>query len=232
MTYLKEFATQAEYDAFVESGAMVKPNVSLVNEPFGVFYTKRPEKVLPPNGVYIQHIDNKLYTTEEWTAKGFSNDEANGVAVVAEEAQFVIAKNNISDAMRWSSDVSTLVDGMFTTNDSVIAKTDFAGQENTALMLATDTSGAGFSCANYTFPNGQKGYLPALGELDVAQKNKSAINAMMTAIGGNAFNLDRYWSSTQYMDISAWPLFMPNGSTSGYGKSNTFDVRAFAPLTL
>lgn len=43
MTYLKEFATQAEYDAFVESGAMVKPNVSLVNEPFGVFYTKRSE---------------------------------------------------------------------------------------------------------------------------------------------------------------------------------------------
>lgn len=43
MTYLKEFATQAEYDAFVESGEMVKPNVSLVNEPFGVFYNKRPE---------------------------------------------------------------------------------------------------------------------------------------------------------------------------------------------
>lgn len=40
MTYLKEFATQAEYDAFVESGEMVKPNVSLVNEPFGVFYNK------------------------------------------------------------------------------------------------------------------------------------------------------------------------------------------------
>lgn len=37
MKYLKKFSTEAEYNAFIESGAMVKPNVSVVEEG-GVYY--------------------------------------------------------------------------------------------------------------------------------------------------------------------------------------------------
>lgn len=44
-----------------------------------------------PNGVYIQHINGKLYTTDEWTAKAFANDEANGVAVAKSYSTSCIA---------------------------------------------------------------------------------------------------------------------------------------------
>ena len=184
------------------------------------------------NGVYVQHIDRKLYTEEEWAAAGFANDAANGVAVVTDNARFVIAKNDLG-TMAWSSDTSTAIDGIMLESDVATAKTDFAGYNNTQLMLATDTSGAGYSCANFTFPNGAKGYLPALGEMNEAYANKSKINSLMTKIGGKGFLSNIYWSSTQCSSDKAWGWAWSFGSPSPSIKLTTnFYVRAFTSLDL
>lgn len=204
----------------------VKPNVVLVSDEGKVKYN-----VPMPNGVYIQHIDGKLYTEDSWTSGGFSNDEANGVAVMTDKVRFVIAKKNVG-AKAWSSNTSTLVDGLATYSFTT-ASTDFAGYNNTQLMLATDTSGAGYSCANFTFPNGQKGYLPAMGEWSEAYANKSKIDSLMTKIGGAALRSSNYWSSTQYSSSSAFAWYWYNGSMDYNTKSYTsYYVRAFTVLTL
>lgn len=227
MKYLKKFATAEEYAAFVESGQMKRPNVSLVEEPFTTYYNK-----YIPLGVFVQHVDGTLYTEADWTSGGFSNDAANGVAVVTDNARFVIAKSDLGQ-MAWSSDTSTAVDGIMLTSDEATAKTDFAGYNNTQLMLATDTSGAGYSCANFSFPNGDKGYLPALGELNEAYANKSKIDSLMTKIGGVKLQSSYYWSSTQYSSSTSWLLYWYNGGTSIDSKSyaSTY-VRAFSALSL
>lgn len=226
MIYLKEFNTTEEYNAFVESGQMKRPNVSLVNEPFTTYYNK-----YIPLGVFIQHIDGTLYTEADWTSCGFSNDAANGVAVVTDNARFVIAKSDLGK-IAWSSNTTTAVDGIMLTPYEATAKTDFAGYNNTQLMLATDTSNAGYSCANYTFPKGSKGYLPALGELYIAYQNKSAINAAMTLIGGTALGSNTYWSSTQADYNRAWCQSWKDGYTGDYTKHLTQYVRAFSALSL
>lgn len=223
MKYLRKFETEAEYKAFLASSEFINPNVSLV---------AGEVKYAPIIGVFIQHIDGTLYTTDEWTAGGFSNDVANGVAVAAPEASFVIAKTQISSGMAWSSDTSTLVEGVFTTTDKTTALTDYAGAANTALITAIDTSKAAYSCANYTFPNGQKGYLPALGEWVVAYNNKTAIDAAMTLIGGTAIS-STHWSSTQYSAGSAWLLSWSSSNVFNGVKSAAANrVRAFSALTL
>ena len=227
MKYLKKFATEEEYAAFVESGKMKRPNVSLVEEPFTTYYNK-----YIPLGVFIQHVDGTLYTEANWTGGGFGNDEANGVAVVTDNARFVIAKNNLGK-MVWSSNVSTAVDGIMLTSDEATAKTDFAGYNNTQLMLATDTRGAGYSCANFSFPNGDKGYLPALGELNEANANKSKIDSLMTKIGGAKLQSNYYWSSTQSISYQSWQLTWDSGNAAGSNKNNSsYDVRPFSALTL
>lgn len=33
-------------------------------------------------GIYIQHVDGGLYTKENWSNKGYSNDLCNGIALV------------------------------------------------------------------------------------------------------------------------------------------------------
>lgn len=222
MKYLKKFATEAELSAWLGSSEYAKPNVVLAD---GVISYN-----LPKLGVYIQHIDGTLYGEAEWTNGGFSNDEANGVAVITTKAAFVIAKNDLGQ-MAWSSNTSTLVDGILATDDTTTALADLAGYDNTQLMLATDTSGAGYSCANFTFPNGNKGYLPALGELQEAFNNKSKIASLMTKIGGTALSSSSYWSSTQFSSGMSWYFYWTNGSKNRNTKDATDRfVRAFSAL--
>ena len=174
---------------------------------------------LVPDGVSIQHIGGNFYTTDDWAAKGFSNDDANGVAVKGEQYGFVIAKTWF-DGVPWASDASNLVNGILTTTNSDEAKTDFAGAANTELMLATDTNGAAYICSNYTFPNGAKGYLPAAGEADVITKNITTITSAMNLISGNTIPNNPIWSSTQYSSDKAWVAW--NRSIAELEKNNVY----------
>lgn len=225
MKYLKKFETEAEYNAYPKSPA--KSYVSLVGG--SVVYDKSL-----PLGVYIQHIDGELYTTNEWTLGGFSNDKANGVAVVTSECAFVIAKNDVSSSTSWASDTSTLIDGVITTVDEAAAKADFSGAENTALITSLDTSKAAYLCANFTFPNGKKGYLPALGELWAANNHKTEIKAALSLIGGIALTEGsssvRYWTSTQYDAINAWAVGWASDYVYQYRKTKSYYVRPFTTL--
>lgn len=226
MKYLKKFATAEEYAAFVESGQMKRPNVSLVEEPFTTYYNK-----YIPLGVFVQHVDGTLYTEDDWTSGGFSKDAANGVAVVTDNAMFVIAKTDV-ERVAWSSSTFNAVDGIMLTEDKATALTDFAGYNNTQLMLDTDTSGAGYLCANFSFPNGDKGYLPALGELQEAYANKSKIDSLMTTIGGSKLQSNYYWSSTQSASSQSWTFGWPYNDPHIEYKNTSCYARAFLALSL
>ena len=221
MIYLKEFNTQAEYDAAVEANEIRRPNVSLVNEPFAVHYNKYVQL-----GVFIQHIDGSLYTKDEWSAAGFSNDAANGVAVVDELAMFVVAKENTS-LMTWGV-FGKLIEGITTTTNFTAAINDYSGYKNTQYLLADNDDNAGKACGNYLFPNGQKGYLPSLGELMVISKNFNYIQNCLSIIGtriyiGDAF----YWSSTQENATSAWSILLDRGFGKG-ATANRKDKQQYA----
>lgn len=220
MKYLRKFETVDGVDI------TVKPNVVLVADTGNVYYNVT-------KGIFIQHTDGTLYTTEEWTAGSFTSDLANGVAVCDVACSFVIAKaDDDAGAIVWGSNTSSAISGVMLTSDEETAKTDYAGDSNTELIAAT--RGAAYECANYAFPNGQKGYLPALGELAVAYANKSSINAAMRLIEGSILT-GTYWSSTQHSANSAWFLEFNDGNINYVNKSytiyNTF-ARAFTTLSL
>lgn len=200
------------------------PNVVLVADSGKVLYN-----VPHPKGVYIQHINGSLFTTDAWTAGGFANDEANGVAVISDNAKFVIAKISLG-SMAWSSDTSNGVEGVMLTSSSATAQTDYAGAANTALIAVDDTNGAALACANFTFPNGARGYLPALGEWADACAYKADVDAAMTLIGGEAIGGRYYWSSSQYSSPAAWSLLWRTGITAYESKSIDNHVRAFSAL--
>lgn len=208
MKYLKEFENEADVQVYVQ------PNVVLANDTGKVLYN-----VEPVQGVFIQHIDGKLYTTSQWASEGFSNDLANGVAVCNGEVAFVMAKE-VYSSIEWSSDTTTLIDGVTTTEDKDVAKADFAGKENTKAILKTDTSGAAYRCANYVFPNGQKGYLPALGELcALAEFDDDDVRDAYTQIGSFISSVAYIRSSTQKNATEAWVLNLSSGGVT-YGQKS------------
>lgn len=189
MKHLKEFENEADVKVFV------KPNVVLANDTGKVLYNVEPVK-----GVFIQHIDGTLYTTAQWAESGISNDLANGVAVCTAEASFVVGRYYANQ--KWSSDNSTLIDGVTTTEDSATALTDFAGRKNTEAILKTATSGAAYTCGNYIFPNGQKGYLPALGEACILFKNIRAVMSAWDQLGVYASGNTGYLHSSTQCDAT------------------------------
>lgn len=156
------------------------------------------------NNAFIQHIDGTLYTGDQWIAKGFGIDKSNGVALINEDANisFVISKEAIGN-MPWSSIPDTLIEGVTTTTNWDEAILNREGVKNTELIAAVDPESAAAACANYTFPNGQKGYLLTPGEVNEIHKSERLIRDLFKIIGVT-FGEYFMWTSIQYNATLAW----------------------------
>ena len=211
------------------TSAEIENKLDLVyNKYFNPVVPDEPVEPEPlPLGVFIQHVDGSLYTADEWTAKGFASADANGVAVSAEECAFVIAKE-AAVSKSWSTDSKNIVNGIVATNSEAVALTDYLGEHNTTLMTATDTKYAGYYCANYTFPNGKKGYLAALGEWKIVCQNITDIDASFVLLGCGAISDKFFWSSTQYSSTEAWGVALWR---KGYGEQNKGNSNSVLPFT-
>lgn len=238
MKYLREFATEAEYEAAERSP--LESYVSLVGTV--VKYDKGM-----PAGVYIQHINGKLYTTADWSAAGYAKEDANGVAFVDARASFVVAKEDAiyksgpDVGAQWSTE-GVFIEGVSAAEANYGTwEGCFNGQQDTQILVESGLSPAADACAAYTFPNGTKGYLPSIGEWQVYVDNESAAQEALTLIGGKNFVISPYsaccyWSSTQKSTKNpswAWEYSSRQGIQSSYkttvNEHNGY-VRAFGAL--
>lgn len=214
MKYLKKFETESEVAIFD------RPNVVLVADTGAILYD-----VLPPNGVYIQHVDGSLYVPSKWAA---ANTDANGVAVIAGSVKFVVSKEGPISGLYWSSLVSTVISGIVTTTVQSEALKDYAGPANTELLSGASAG----ACKDYIFPNGARGYMPSIGELNVLYTYKTEVNSALAKIGGTEINKSYLWSSTQYNATKAWYLGWKSYAVAGGDKNNTaLAVLPFAVLS-
>ena len=120
---------------------------------------------------------------------------------------------------------------MFTTDDTALAVKDMNGYNNTQIMLLKDTSGAAYISANYTFPNGQKGYLPSVGELNILLSHSDAVNSILAVIATAIPVGERLWASAQTTDNKAWHLYWASTFIDA-AKFLTYKARPFAQLSI
>lgn len=232
MKYLKNFETQDDNASWAKSNEYAKPNVVLVEENGNIIYD------VPRYGVSIQHINGTLYYLDEWKDKAFTPEDANGVAIVTDKVACVIAKDNITSS-KWDSSPS-LIDGIISTTVESDAKNDYDGFKNTKIISKYIGTDAANNCLNFTFPNGQKGYLPSLGELYLANRYSNSsdkkhvcqtnVNNALKEIGGAPFDYSDYWSSTQYSTNYAWTLYGYQASVNDSYKTTAYKIRPFTLL--
>lgn len=224
MKYLNKFETNESYDSVKKVAH--KSYVSLVSDSDTVVYDKNLNE-----GVFIQHIDGTLYTTDEWTAGGFVADDANGVAVVDKKCSFVVAKANLNHTAPWVRSTSDIVEGVFTAHNVEQAITDYNGVENTASIVKIDNTSAAYECDNYTFSNGAKGYLGSAGEWNVLIKNFDYVQTALSKVG-EPFNTSAgciYWTSTQ-SPSHAYNISTCNLTLDTKTKLTSYKVRPFTTL--
>lgn len=187
-----------------------------------------------PNGIYIYDKNNDYYTKEQWTAAGKTSEDAVGVGVVTDNAQFVISPDQYYELKYQTSD--TVISNIVTIEGREdIARKDCRGKSNTNEMIRSMGSAvvpAAEYCNGYSFLNGQKGYLPGVGEWREAYYNKSEVDACMSLIGGAAIIANNYyWASTQYKVGYGWKFYYTAGSATYESKgATTLYARPFAEL--
>ena len=189
------------------------------------------------NGVYVYANNGKLYNPDNWATE--NNDSAVGVAVVDDNCKFAITKGG-SQERAWSDALyGTDVSGLTNYSDSSQAITDFNGESNTSIIREAASNeyaynNAAHYCYNQTVSISGRGtvhgYLPALGELQVAYNNKSLVDSTLSKIEGTAILTNDYLlSSTEYDANNAWRLHWDNGylynSDKNYG--GTYAVPVF-----
>lgn len=212
---------------------------------------KSDVEVEMPDGVYAVDANGKLidYNSADATALG--------VALVAGEHKFMIAKSDAIDgsnsALHWGKnlhgkDVAGITNissgagyigegkkyGTDFTTWSTGPVVDFNGTANTAAIIAGYTEHgvsmeARDMCTVLNTFNASDSfkdwYVPACGQLALMFLNKTEINAALAKIGGTAFELDYYWSSSEYNASSAWSVVFSNGYVSNRNKGNNDPVR-------
>lgn len=183
MKYLKKIKSLSERYFVID-----KPNLVLLDATKKVLYN------IDVGNVFIQHIDGRLFSVDEWNANGFSTDVANGAAVIDSRASFVVAKEDIGEKLVWSTE-AVLIDGVS------IGINNYSGLEDTEILVASGICPAAEACNNYIFPDGSKGYLASAGEWKVFNDYLEELIEVFNVIGGYNINSPHtsryYWSSTQ-----------------------------------
>ena len=164
----------------------------------GVSTKPNPDVPVPESkyGAYIQDTTGKLWSAEEWDGTATPN----GIAVRDKEygpSDGILLAINPSTSVFYFNTKSI---SMQTTPSNLIYA-DYSGYSRTVSLLEA----VGYSylpaineCVNYIFPDGQKGYLGAFGEMVLIHYCREEINRCLSALGGASDDLfsNKIWTCT------------------------------------
>ena len=206
---------------------------ALLEMVFGKELFKRPLGVWCMIGT---RNDYKLVKSEELgKTPSYYQPQAIGVAVVTEDAAFIVAPHNTIVA-QWSKREAG--------RNGCIRDTDSLDS-----LTATDRILTGYIGTKYTDPDGDSEYdfigapaaefcrsysrkdfntwdLPTVKQLQIMAKHIKEINACFRAMGCPTLPMGWYWSSIEKDEFCAWYVNVLNGNTNNYYKYRDRYVRA------
>ena len=236
MKHIKYFEQKALYESYINNNPTL-PNVSYTVDTNEVFYNEKKETIA--NGVYAVSATGELidYNSADATALG--------VALVAGEHKFMIAKSDATDGtnttLYWGKNLYQKdVAGITETTDNSVAKADFGGKANTDAIIAAysqhsvDMDSRDMCKVLSTYAEGgfTDWYIPAAGQLYEMYTKMSDINTALQNIGGTALESDYYWSSSEYDADNAWFVYFGNGYVYGSGKNGSRRVRFVRDISI
>lgn len=171
-------------------------------------------------GAFIQDTTGKLWTAEEWDGSATPN----GIAVRDRNSGpsegILLAIKSSLNYQRFSTKYIALpVAGC----DIISAIKDYEGYEHTQAYLSQSSYLPALNeCVDYRFPDGQSGYLGAVGEIRLIYLNRAEIEKCFSALGmtfPSMPNTEYVWSSTPSETTTSVDLYVwaPSVVKESYG---------------
>lgn len=176
--------------------------------------------------LFIAHKDGNLYTKEEWTSGGYSNDDAEGIAIARYiNGTIIMSKEDIGN-YKWGTYMlyvdNLIKDGYYNTNLLIKEYSDYIDYYST---VGVPAASAAYS---YLFPSGTHGYLPLLDDIKLFNWYAGASN-LLTIIGGTWFAVNSYYTTSNQTDNSYITTFRTDiNSSYSNSKNNKYPVRPFS----
>ena len=164
--------------------------------------------------------DYSLYTEEEWSKSQKTKSDVEGIAVSDGMHRLIMS---ISDAGRYFfGGRNKAIEGLSTDIK------DYNGKSNTDAISKAITGSDGYFTSepysaaavakNFLFPTGKAGFLPSYAEWALVDKYYDKVEALLTAIGGDALIKDfsfTYWASTIQDELRGYCYHCYKSSSDG-----------------
>lgn len=204
-------------------------------------YTVRPfctyEYNPVPNGVYIYDKDNNRYTKEEWVSSGKGMSAVCGIGISTDTNSFMVSTAISAQSYPFGGR-DTLIpkvplssSGISISNLSK-ATHGFIYTDVIISALGIDNALAAKYAKTYAFGNGQSGYLPSFGEVNILYSYKTQVEEILSMLGLSLWGSQHIQTCTQFGPTNNAALYWQDGKSLQPVKNSSFIVLPFTLLPL
>lgn len=190
-----------------------------------------------PNGVYIYDKDNNRYTKEEWVSSGKGVSAVCGIGISTDTNSFMVSTAISVQSYPFGGrdtlipNVPLLSSGISISNLSK-ATHGFIYTDVIISVLGIDNALAAKYAKTYAFGNGQSGYLPSFGEVNILYSYKTQVEEILSMLGLSLWGSQHIQTCTQFGPTNNAALYWQDGKSLQPVKNSSFIVLPFTLLPL
>lgn len=202
-------------------------------------YTVRPfctyEYNPVPNGVYIYDKDNNRYTKEEWVSSGKGVSAVCGIGISTDTNSFMVS-TAISAQNYPFGGRDTLISNVPLSSSGIpisnLSKATHGFIYTDAIIsaLGINNALAAKYAKTYAFGNGQSGYLPSFGEVNILYSYKTQVEEILSMLGLSLWGSQYIQTCTQFGATNNAALYWQDGKSLQPVKDSSFIVLPFTLL--
>lgn len=204
-------------------------------------YTVRPfctyEYNPVPNGVYIYDKDNNRYTKEEWASSGKGISDVCGIGISTDTDSFMVSTAISAQSYPFGGRDTLIPNVPLLSSDIPISNLSkathgFIYTDVIISALGIDNALAAKYAKTYAFGNGQSGYLPSFGEVNILYSYKTQVEEILRTLGLSLWGSQCIQTCTQFGPTNNAALYWQDGKSLQPVKNSSFIVLPFTLLPL
>lgn len=204
-------------------------------------YTVRPfctyEYNPVPNGVYIYDKDNNRYTKEEWVSSGKGVSAVCGIGISTDTNSFMVSTAISAQSYPFGGRDTLIPNVPLLSSDIPISNLSkathgFIYTDVIISALGIDNTLAAKYAKTYAFGNGQSGYLPSFGEVNILYSYKTQVEEILSMLGLSLWGSQYIQTCTQFGPTNNAALYWQDGKSLQPVKNSSFIVLPFTLLPL